>query len=156
MLVSSEIKTPIGHMIAIADEQSLHILEFTERVKSNHPSGSNKILDSIKHELNLYFSGQLKKFNTPLYLNGTDFQKTVWQALIKIPFGETCSYGDLAKTINKPTAFRAAALANSKNKLAIIIPCHRVINSNGKLGGYASGVDRKAWLLEHEKNPSSP
>lgn len=81
---------------------------------------------------------------------GTDFQKQVWQALQQIPFGQTCAYMDIARALGKPTAYRAVANANGANRLAIIIPCHRVINANGQLGGYASGLTRKAWLLKQE------
>ncbi len=108
------------------------------------------LIDKIEKELDLYFSGQLKIFNTPLKMIGTDFQKQVWQALQQIPFGQTCAYMDIARALGKPTAYRAVANANGANRLAIIIPCHRVINANGQLGGYASGLTRKAWLLKQE------
>ena len=92
-----------------------------------------------------------KRFNTPIVMLGSDFQKSVWHELIKIPPGETRSYTDIAKRIKQPSACRAVARANGANQLAVIIPCHRVINSDGELGGYGGGLTRKAWLINHEK-----
>jgi len=100
--------------------------------------------------LTAYFDGKLKEFQTPLFLLGSPFQKQVWEALNKIPFGETSSYLDIAKRIGRPAACRAVAQANGANQLAIIIPCHRVINHNGELGGYGGGITRKEWLLNLE------
>ena len=91
-------------------------------------------------------------FSTPLFLTGTLFQNHVWQELQKIPFGKTCAYSDIASSISKPTAFRSVAQANGANQHCIIIPCHRVVNKDGSLGGYSSGIIRKEWLLQHEKN----
>jgi O-6-methylguanine DNA methyltransferase len=158
-LYSTSFQTPIGDMMAVANDSALLLLEFVERKNlaaelkkfgTAMIEKTNDILQQIQEELALYFAGKLTDFFTPLYLQGTDFQKTVWQELMNIACGETRSYAALAESINKPSAFRAVALANSMNQLAIIVPCHRVINSDGKLGGYAGGVDRKAWLLEHE------
>ncbi len=98
-----------------------------------------------------YFKGKLREFNTPIHLMGTSFQAQVWNQLLKIPYGETRSYLEQAKAIKKETAYRAVANANGANQLAIIIPCHRIINNNGKLGGYGGGTEKKKWLLEHEK-----
>ena len=151
-------------MTAIANEDSLFLLEFTDRpgldreierlkktTKSTINRGFTTPITSIQKELNLYFNGLLKKFKTPIFLSGSSFQKVVWEELIKTPFGETRSYSQLARDIGKPTAFRAVAQANGANQLAIIIPCHRIINANGCLGGYAGGVLRKKKLLENEK-----
>lgn len=157
------LKTPLGLMTAIADDESLYLLEFVdcrglereiERITqtTNLPIifGSTPILNLIKKELKLYFECGLKEFKTPIKCLGTSFQKLVWIELQKIPYGQTRSYLNIAQAVGKPTACRAAAGANGANQLAIIIPCHRVINSNGKLGGYAGGVARKKWLLNHE------
>ncbi|MCA9508359.1 MAG: methylated-DNA--[protein]-cysteine S-methyltransferase [Myxococcales bacterium] len=114
--------------------------------------GSNSIIESIKKELKNYFAGNLKNFTTPIQFDGTTFQRCVWQALLEIPFGEVRNYSEQAHRIKKPQAFRAVANANGKNFLSIIVPCHRVINKNGNLGGYGGGIERKAWLLNHEKN----
>lgn len=143
------IKTPIGDMTATGDEQFLYSLEFDST--SAYEAGNTAPLKSIEKELNLYFSGKLKSFQTPLCLIGTDFQKKVWDSLIKIPYNKTISYSELACSIHKPTAFRAAAQANGRNPACIIVPCHRVINAGGGLGGYSSGLERKIWLLEHER-----
>lgn len=102
-------------------------------------------------QLDEYFQGKRKEFRLPLLIRGTEFQKKVWAALLAIPYGVTRSYGDIAKNIGQIKAYRAVGGANNKNKIAIIIPCHRVIGSSGDLTGYASGIWRKKWLLEHEK-----
>lgn len=163
ILKSLLIDTKLGQMIAIADEKYLYLLEFTDykkcdceirnlknKIQSDIIPSKNNILKKIEHELKNYFSGKDFHFTTPMKLIGSEFQKNVWNALQKIPFGRTQSYLDTAKTMKKPTAFRAVANANGANKLAIIIPCHRVINSNGEIGGYAGGASRKEWLLAHE------
>ena len=135
-------------MVAVADEQALQILEFADR--SDIAPGDTAPLLSIEQELRRYFAGQLKAFTTPLAPTGTPFQKRVWEELQKIPHGETRSYAAIAAAIGRPTAFRAVAQANGANRIAIVIPCHRVINTSGALGGYSSGVERKQWLLQQE------
>jgi len=102
-------------------------------------------------QLDEYFKGRRRKFKLPLLLEGTDFQKAVWRQLKKIPFGQTASYGDVARAIGRPGAFRAVGNANNKNPIPLIIPCHRVIGSDGKLVGFGGGIWRKQWLLDHEK-----
>jgi methylated-DNA-[protein]-cysteine S-methyltransferase len=103
-------------------------------------------------QLEAYFSGKLEYFDLKLAPEGTEFQKSVWKALCKIPYGETRTYKDIAASVGKPKAYRAVGLANNRNPIAIIVPCHRVIGSNGKLTGYASGLDVKAFLLKLEEN----
>lgn len=157
------IDTPLGPMLAVADEEALYLLEFVDRrglekemerlrKKSKLPliPGQNKIITSIEQELRAYFAGKLKEFKTPLFLLGTPFQKRVWEELQKIPYGETRSYADIARSIGHPTAFRAVARANGTNQICIVIPCHRVINSSGELGGYGGGIARKKRLLALE------
>lgn len=164
MLKSEWFDTPLGKMLAISDDMELYLLEFEQRrglakeieklkitTKSEIIPGSTAIISSIKQELDAYFKGDLKIFKTPIHILGSEFQKLVWQELINIPYGETRSYLQQAKAINKPKAFRAVANANGMNQLAIIIPCHRVINNNGKLGGYGGGISNKEWLLDMEK-----
>lgn len=156
--------TPLGDMLAICDEEVLHLLEFVdyknlrreveklcEKQKANMVLGENIVTNSIKEELQAYFAGKLQKFTIPIEILGTDFQKTVWRGLQKIEYGKTCSYAYLASSINRKASIRAAANANGANQLAVIIPCHRVIAANGNLAGYAGGVERKKWLLQHEK-----
>jgi methylated-DNA-[protein]-cysteine S-methyltransferase len=111
----------------------------------------NELIESVRKDLDSYFDGKLKTFNTPLMFFGTDFQKVVWNALLKIPYGETISYKEEAKMIGSEKSVRAVANANGANNIAIIVPCHRVIGSNGDLRGYASGVDIKKRLLDIEK-----
>lgn len=160
----SKLATKLGPMLAISDEETLYLLEFVERkglerelekfkkdTKAIIIPGRTKPLDLIEKELDAYFNGTLKEFKTPISLLGTPFQKCVWEELQRIPHSQTRSYGDMALSIGRPTAFRAVARANSTNKLAIVVPCHRVINSNGDLGGYAGGIVRKEWLITHEK-----
>ena len=161
---AQEIGTPIGTIIAIADNKYLytccHIkdskLQSIEKLLKTYSAKltfqKNNILEKTKFELGQYFNKSLEKFSIPLKLTGTEFQKHVWQELLKIPYGKTISYQQEAINIGKPTAFRAVANANGKNLLPIIIPCHRVINANGKLGGYTGGLEKKEFLLTLEKN----
>lgn len=164
ILKTTLIDTKLGSMIAIADEQSLFLLEFVDRrglereiehlrkrLKAAVIPGMNNILKSITVEIGKYFSGKSLNFTTPVHLLGSEFQQQVWQQLQLIPVGETRSYLDIAESIKHPTAYRAVARANGCNQLALIIPCHRVINANGELGGYGGGLNRKSWLLTHEK-----
>lgn len=159
LLFQSQIETPLGSMVAVADEQRLHLLEFLDqkgiqrqlqRVGPTRPEG-NSLLRSLKEELARYFLGELCAFEIPIALHGTPFQQRVWEELLAIPFGETRSYGKMAQAIGRPTAYRAVAQANGANRLAIVVPCHRVINANGTRGGYAGTIERKEWLLRHEK-----
>ena len=156
-----DIDTPLGPMIAVANEKALYLLEFVNRrgleremerlSKSAIIPGRTPPIDSIEQELCLYFDGTLKEFKTPLFLLGSPFQKRVWEQLRKIPYGETISYSDQAAAMGNPAARRAVARANGTNQIAIVIPCHRVINSNGELGGYGGGITIKKWLIDHEK-----
>lgn len=112
--------------------------------------GQPDVIIECINQLSQYFQGERKEFDIPLSLNGTNFQKTVWAELEKIPYGETRSYGEIARLINNPKAFRAVGMANNKNPIQIIIPCHRVIGSDGKMTGYAAGLDIKQKLLKLE------
>lgn len=168
ILKAAWLDTRLGPMIAIADEEALYLLEFVDRrglereierlrrrTKSAIIPGFTQPINSIEKELHSYFKGELREFKTPLALLGSPFQKHVWAELEKIPLGETRSYSQLARVMGRPTAFRAVAQANGANQCAIIIPCHRVINTNGELGGYGGGLTRKKWLIAHEVNMSS-
>ena len=112
--------------------------------------GAVPVLQEARRQLDAFFDGKRESFDLPLKPAGTPFQRTVWDELTRIPFGKTISYGELAKRIGQPAASRAVGLANGKNPIAIVIPCHRVIGANGTLTGYGGGIDRKKWLLEHE------
>ncbi|MBD1382251.1 bifunctional transcriptional activator/DNA repair enzyme AdaA [Metabacillus arenae] len=155
ILKTSWIDTRLGPMITIADEEVLYLLEFVDRrglereverlrrkTKAAIIPGQTEPILSIEEELNEYFAGNLKDFKTPAAFLGTPFQKQVWEELKNIPYGQTRSYSSIAAELGKPSAFRAVAQANGANQLAIIIPCHRVINTNGELGGYGGGLTR--------------
>ncbi len=162
ILHSSSLDTPLGPMVVMADSEALYLLEFIDRralaqalqklhLHNTIVEGSNLVIAHIKKEIKAYFDGTLTEFQTPLKIFGTPFQKLVWNALMQIPFGETRSYLEQAELLHKPTACRAVANANGRNQLAIVVPCHRVINQNGGMGGYGGGLPKKVWLLEHEK-----
>jgi O-6-methylguanine DNA methyltransferase len=159
-LAFCSINTPLGTMTAVADENTLYLLDFSDskyvqqhinQLHAKIEPGTNKILTLITTELNDYFAGNLKTFTTPVHFTGTSFQQKSWQILSTIEYGQTHSYAQEAIILGNKNACRAVATANSHNKLAIIIPCHRIIASNGTLCGYAGGIKRKKWLLEHEK-----
>ena len=158
------IPTPIGKMLAICDENHLYMLEFIarknihngfERLSQKYNrhiiSGRTSITQRIEDELKLYFKKALKEFTTPLVFTGTKFQKKVWLNLTKIPAGKTCSYSELAAAVGNKKASRAVANSNAKNILALVVPCHRVILQSRRIGGYAGGIEKKEWLLCHEK-----
>ena len=109
-------------------------------------------LAGVVEQLEAYFAGSREAFDVPLELSGTEFQRNVWAGLLEIPYGETMSYGELARRVGRPGASRAVGLANGRNPVAIIVPCHRVIGANGTLTGYGGGLDRKVWLLDHERS----
>lgn len=156
-LFSHLIDTPLGTMIALADHQFLYSLQFsntTPRLSLQQAfvqEGITQPIEQIKQELSDYFQGILTHFATPLFLIGTPFQQQAWKALRAIPYGQTISYSDQSIMMHCTNAHRAAALANAANLFAIIIPCHRVIAKSGKLSGYAGGINRKEWLLQHER-----
>ncbi len=144
-------QTPIGKLYISADHNSILAISL------NKPDLYGKETPLIKKafkELDEYFSGKRKTFDLPLKLNGTEFQKKIWQELIKIPYGKTISYKELAKRAGNENACRAAGMANNKNKIMIVIPCHRVIGSNGNLTGYAFGLEIKKQLLDMEAENS--
>ncbi|PWW46259.1 methylated-DNA--[protein]-cysteine S-methyltransferase [Melaminivora alkalimesophila] len=162
-LVSTHIPTPLGDMLAVASPEGLCLLEFVgqggvERELAQVEAarggpavaGSSPILAQAARELDEYFAGRRRQFCVPLDLVGTPFQRSVWQALLDIPWGETRSYAEQSRAIGRPTAMRAVAAANGNNKVSIIVPCHRVIGSNGTLTGYGGGVQRKRALLALE------
>jgi len=143
------IKTPLGVTKIEGDENGLSqitVLDTEEKITAIIP----EVLEDAVYQLQEYFSGKREEFQLDLNPEGTDFQKKVWKALIAIPFGKTTSYLELSKTLGDVKAIRAVAAANGRNPLWIVIPCHRVIGSDGSLTGYAGGLHRKKWLLEHE------
>ena len=143
-------KSEIGFLKAIGSDDGLHELEFTD-LKSAPCSEVPACLKECFGQLDEYFSGELKNFSLTLNPQGTDFQKNVWRELLKIPFGRTTSYLNIATALGNKKALRAVGAANGQNRIPIIIPCHRVIGSDGSLIGFGGGIWRKEWLLKHEK-----
>ncbi|MEJ7558765.1 MAG: methylated-DNA--[protein]-cysteine S-methyltransferase [Pedobacter sp.] len=144
----STLETPIGLITILADDQL--ISEITFEARDNEDKHENELTKLAAQQLTSYFAGTLKTFDLPLKQTGTDFQQDVWRSLLSIDYATTLSYARFSE--HKPLAIRAIAAANGKNKLAVVIPCHRVIGSNGKLVGYAGGLWRKKWLLQHERD----
>ena len=162
-VILSEIDSPVGILVAGVTDEGVCLLEFQdrelletqigkvrERVGQTGP-GSHPLLARLGAELHEYFRGARRDFSVPLVYPGTPFQLKVWNALRAIPFGETISYEELARRVGSPAGQRAAGHANGQNPLAIIIPCHRVVNKDGKLGGYGGGLWRKRFLLGLER-----
>lgn len=145
----SILQSPIGELYVYANETTLTSITFKEN--NTETLLENQLSKLAAAQLNDYFEGKLKQFDLPLQQHGTDFQQGVWTALQAIEYGNTCSYLEFSKQQNNVLAIRAIAAANGKNKLAIVVPCHRVIGSNGKLVGYAEELWRKKWLLDHER-----
>ncbi|MDP5186858.1 MAG: methylated-DNA--[protein]-cysteine S-methyltransferase [Alishewanella sp.] len=140
--------SPLGLLEIVANEAGVVAVTFCQR--QQQPSTEPQWTREAKTQLAAYFASELTVFQLPLAAEGTHFQQHVWQALLTVPYGQTASYGDIAKQIGNPKGMRAVGLANSKNPISIIVPCHRVIGANKTLTGYAGGVDKKAWLLAHE------
>ncbi len=164
LLQITRFTTPIGPMFACASSQGLCLLEFTDRrmlesefkdlrkrLKAVILPGDNPHLKLAEKELQEYFDGKRQTFSVPLHTPGTDFQQSVWKVLGEIPYGNTRSYKEQARILGNPNAVRAVASANGHNRIAIMIPCHRVIGSDGSLVGYGGGLNRKRWLLEFER-----
>lgn len=151
----SELDSPVGLLTLFGNEDALTGLYMTDqRYRPELPPGCEQVdqrFRDAREQLKAYFAGKLREFELSLAGEGSAFQRTVWRALCKIPFGETESYGGLARRIGNPNASRAVGLANGKNPIGIVVPCHRVIGANGSLTGYGGGMERKKWLLEHER-----
>ncbi|MBX3388576.1 MAG: methylated-DNA--[protein]-cysteine S-methyltransferase [Phycisphaeraceae bacterium] len=145
------VKSPLGDLWLQATPNSLCGLHFSGRGESELLSVKSALLEQVEHELHEYFQGRRREFGVSLELEGTEFQKRVWDELLKIPYAETISYAELAKRVGSANGFRAVGAANGANPIAIIVPCHRVINADGQLGGYGGDLWRKRWLLEHER-----
>ncbi len=153
--VWEDVASPLGPLTILASDDGVHAITFegtqTEQVKTNLPRATNHpIIDTAFKQLSMYFEGTLKTFDLPLDPRGTDFQKRVWNLLLEISFGETRTYGDLARALGNAGASQAVGAANGKNPVAIVVPCHRVIGASGHLTGYAGGMEKKKFLLTHE------
>ena len=145
-------ESPVGLLKIAGPEQYIFEISFVDnktQIVYGEP-GVSEVMHQCTEELIEFFNGNRRSFNIPVHQNGTEFQKLVWSELLNIPFGKTISYLDLSKRLGDVKAIRAAAAANGKNKIAIIIPCHRVIGSDRNLVGYTGGLQRKKWLLGHE------
>jgi methylated-DNA-[protein]-cysteine S-methyltransferase len=150
------ISSPYGKLKLVASDKGLAAVLWQNddprrvRLGALKHDPDNKFLNAAEAQLKAYFAGRLKKFSVPLDFRGTDFQKSVWAALLTIPFGETRSYGEIARQIGHPEASRAVGAANGRNPLSIVIPCHRVIGADGSMTGYGGEISRKRILLDHE------
>jgi AraC family transcriptional regulator of adaptative response/methylated-DNA-[protein]-cysteine methyltransferase len=163
ILTARWLDTPIGAMLAVADDAGVHLLEFAERKALPNEIerlrervgpisfGQHSMLDRLAGEVERYFAGRQASFTVPIVQKGTPFETAVWDTLRRIPAGQTRSYGEIARAMDRPNAVRAAARANGANQVAIIVPCHRVIGADGTLTGYGGKLWRKQWLLEHER-----
>jgi len=164
MIKISKIETPLGDMIAGATDEGICLLEFNDRktlpeeyndlkklLNTSIEDGETKHLKTLRKQLKEYFDGRRKEFTLPLVTPGSAFQQEVWKELQNIPFGTTRSYHEQSVSLGNPASIRAVANANGMNRIAILIPCHRVIGSDGRLVGYGGGLRRKKWLLDHEK-----
>ena len=147
MSYQDHLETPVGKMQITANQQAVTSIYFVDKTDAVNPSG---ITARAKQQLQEYFDGERQQFDLPLQARGTKFQQQVWDALCSIEYGQTCSYSDIAVMIENPKAVRAVGAANGKNPLTIVVPCHRIIGRDGSLTGYASGTQRKSWLLNHE------
>ena len=161
MTIYRYLDSPIGRLLLTSDGESLTGLYMGAPSKSpqlnqhwaERPDAGP--LPEAARQLQEYFAGTRKVFNLPLKMAGTEFQKCVWRQLMEIPFGETWSYGQLARRLDNPNASRAVGLANGRNPIAVIVPCHRVIGADGSLTGFGGGIARKQWLLSHEGIPTN-
>ncbi|MFN0014010.1 MAG: methylated-DNA--[protein]-cysteine S-methyltransferase [Saprospiraceae bacterium] len=166
LLIYDCIESPLGTLLMAAVEQGVCLLEFegtsgraeqqmqilAKELGSDPVEGQHPHLAQLHAELRAFFSGKRAEFDVPLVFIGTDFQKSVWQELLRIPYGTTRSYKQQALALNAPLAIRAVAGANGRNPIAIVVPCHRVIGGTGSLTGYGGGLWRKQWLLELERD----
>lgn len=162
-MMVEEIVTPVGNLTAVSSTRGICYLGFdSDKTQIENHKGEDKTEDQVatrylsilKIQLTEYFAGLRKEFTVPLDIQGTDFYRKAWSELLKIPYGTTRTYSQQAQSLNNPRGVRAVARANSKNRIAILIPCHRIIGSDNKLTGYAGGIERKRWLLIHEKKHS--
>ena len=143
-------ETPVGKL-CIGEEDGIIVRTTWSKIPAEYILEETELILQCKMQLDEYFRGERKTFDLPLAPKGTDFQKKVWNALQKIPYGETKTYGEIAAAVGNPKGARAVGMANNKNPIGIIIPCHRVVGANGKLVGYAGGMDKKEWLLQLER-----
>lgn len=152
-IYKSDYVSPIGVIEILGTREAVRSIMFSgsNQIENLSQAETPSVLTECQTQLDDYFKGRRREFTFPYQFEGTEFQKTVWNALTKIPYAQTGSYKDIAVSIGNEKAIRAVGSANGKNKLSIVVPCHRIIGSNGQLTGYAGGLWRKEWLLQHEK-----
>ena len=167
-VVARVLDSPVGLLVAAAVDEGLALLEFgTERRLASQAAalarhfgpcrvGQHPMIDQAARQLDEYFAGTRKQFDVPLVIRGTPFQELVWQTLLEIPYGASCSYSDVARKLERTNGQRAVGLANGQNRLAIIVPCHRVLEQGGGLRGYGGGLERKQFLLDLERRHTDP
>jgi methylated-DNA-[protein]-cysteine S-methyltransferase len=152
--------TPLGRLLVQGNGVLLTGLFLPNHKGGPSPEASWQQTDApfaaVRAQLTEYFAGTRQQFEVPLHLGGTPFQRQVWQELLRIPFGETISYAELARRVGKPAAARAVGHANGRNPISILVPCHRVIGADGRLTGYGGGMDKKQWLLAWERRAAAP
>ena len=159
-ILTTTFDSPIGMLTLTAEDGCLTGLHMDDQ--RHAPTGSDEwvrddaAFDDVLGQLDAYFSGRITEFDVQLRMRGTEFQRRVWDGLTRIPYGETWSYAQLAEKVGNARACRAVGLANGRNPVAVIVPCHRVIGADGTLTGYGGGLDRKRWLLEHEARHRTP
>jgi methylated-DNA-[protein]-cysteine S-methyltransferase len=150
-IVYTWMESPVGRLLLAADEKGLRKLLFGGQPEPGWREDPEALAEPVR-QLRAYFAGELHDFDLPLAPEGTPFQLRVWRELRNIPYGQTISYGELARRIGSPNGSRAVGLANGANPISIVVPCHRVIGSNGKLTGYGGGLDNKRWLIDFERS----
>ena len=151
MMNTITLASPLGPLRLVARGDELCGIYLPDQDAPAARAHASRVLDAAATQIAEYFAGARRDFDLPLAPHGTKFQQLVWAQLLKIPFGETRSYGELARAIGRPAASRAVGAANGKNPLAIVVPCHRVVGASGALIGYAGGMAAKRWLLDHER-----
>jgi methylated-DNA-[protein]-cysteine S-methyltransferase len=149
--ISTTHPSPLGDLLLVAEEDGrLSGVYLPGRRPEPRAAATDAPFAAVREQLDAYFAGELEEFDLPLAPRGTSFQRRVWDELTRIPFGETISYSELAHRLGDPRLVRAVGVANGRNPIAIVIPCHRVIGADGSLVGYGGGLERKRWLLDHE------
>jgi methylated-DNA-[protein]-cysteine S-methyltransferase len=157
-LVTRSVPSPMGSLLLVGDGECLHALHLTSPYPASPPPGAtadDRAFRRAVRQLDEWFAGRRRAFDLPLELHGTEWQRRVWDVLLEIPFGETVTYGEVARRAGRPGAARAVGHAVGRNRVAIIVPCHRVVAAGGAIGGYTGGLENKRWLLAHEREPGT-
>lgn len=156
MVDFAKLPSPVGELTIGADATGIIAIAFPGEMPAVAGTATSPLIREAVRQLRAYFAGRLARFDLPLNPTGTVFQQSVWQALCAVPYGATASYGEIAAAVGNPKGARAVGLANGRNPIAIVVPCHRIIGRDGSLTGYGGGLDRKRWLLAHEQRRRPP